>query len=170
MAEIKEYDLPGVRTYDLTKHIDERGFFAEVLREYWKELLNGERIVQSSISRSYPGIIRAWHRHMRGQVDYWVVIQGTLKIAAFDDRGDSPTRGRMVQIVASEEQLQVVRVPGYYWHGTKALGDKPSLTLYFFTRLYDYARPDEERRLWNDPGIIDPRTNQPYDWNLLPHK
>ena len=36
--------------------------------------------------------------------------------------------------------------------------------------LYDYKNPDEERRPWNDPTIIDPKTKKPYDWNAIPHK
>lgn len=170
MTGVTAYQIEGVRAYDLEKRIDERGFFAEVLRKDWKELLGDEGIVQVSISMSYPGIVRAWHRHVRGQVDYWVVIQGALKIAAYDDQDSSPTRGQIVEIVASEDELQVVRVPGHYWHGTKTLGCKPSITLYLFTHLYDYANPDEERRPWNDTSIIDPRTNQPYDWDHLPYR
>jgi len=170
MTEVTEYQIEGVRTYDLEKRIDERGFFAEVLRKDWKELLGDEGIAQVSISMSYPGIVRAWHRHARGQVDYWVVIQGALKIAAYDDEDSSPTRGQIVEIVASEDNLRVVKVPGHYWHGTKTLGCKPSITLYLFTQLYDYVNPDEERRPWNDTSIIDPRTNQPYDWNHPPYK
>ena len=170
MARVTEYELEGVRVYDLKKLPDERGFLAEVLRQDWKELLNDEPIAQANLSLSYPGIIRAWHRHVRGQVDYLIVIQGAQKIVAYDDRVDSPTRGRLVEIVASADRLQVVRIPGFYWHGTKTVGYKPSLTLYFFTQLYDYANPDEERRPWNDATIIDPRTNQPYDWHHLPYR
>jgi len=33
------------------------------------------------------------------------------------------------------------------------------------TRLYDYKNPDEERKDWNDPSIIDPRRGKPYDWS-----
>ena len=170
MAGVTEYELEGVRVYDLKKLPDERGFLAEVLRQDWKELLDDEPIVQANLSLSYPGIIRAWHRHVRGQVDYIIVIQGAQKIVAYDDRVDSPTRGRLVEIVASADRLQVVRIPGYYWHGTKTLGYKPSLSLYFFSQLYDYANPDEERRPWNDATIIDPRTNRPYDWHRLPYR
>jgi dTDP-4-dehydrorhamnose 3,5-epimerase len=64
----------------------------------------------------------------------------------------------------------VVRIPGHYYHGTKTLGDEPSLTLYFVTRLYDYDNPDEERKPWNDPAITDPKTGSPYDWEKPPHK
>mgnify|MGYP003300136121 CR=1 FL=1 len=31
--------------------------------------------------------------------------------------------------------------------------------------LYNYENPDEERLDWNDPSIIDPTTQKPYDWN-----
>lgn len=170
MTRVWEYELEGIRVYDLKKLPDERGFLTEVLRQDWRELLHDEWIVQTNLSMSYPGIIRAWHRHTRGQVDYLVVLQGVLKIVAYDDRVNSPTQGKIVEIVASADQLQAVRIPGYYWHGTKTLGDKPSISLYFFTKLYDYANPDEDRRPWNDATIIDPRTNEPYDWNRVPYR
>jgi len=157
--------LEGVRIYELKKIPDERGFFAELLRKDWKDLLGDEWIVQANLSYSYPGVIRAWHRHLRGQTDYFIVLQGAMRICAYDEK-----TGQLDEIVASEHKLQIVRIPGHYWHGTKTLGNKPSLTLYFVTRLYDYSNPDEERRPWNDPTIIDPRTGKPYDWNKPPHK
>ena len=157
--------LAGVRIYELKKIPDERGFFAELLRKDWKDILGDEWIVQANLSYSYPGVIRAWHRHLRGQTDYFIVLQGAMRICAYDEK-----TGQLDEIVASEHKLQIVRIPGHYWHGTKTISDKPSLTLYFVTRLYDYSNPDEERRPWNDPTIIDPRTGKPYDWNKPPHK
>ena len=157
--------LEGVRIYELKKIPDERGFFAELLRKDWKEILGDEWIVQANLSYSYPGVIRAWHRHLRGQTDYFIVLQGAMRICAYDEK-----TGQLDEIIASEHKLQIVRIPGHYWHGTKTISDKPSLTLYFVTRLYDYSNPDEERRPWNDPRIIDPKTGKPYDWNKPPHK
>ena len=162
--------LPGVRTYELRKSIDERGFFAEIMRQDWKDLLDEDSIVQANLSFSYPGMIRAWHRHNRGQVDYFIVLRGSMKICAYDDKPGSATKGQLDEIIASGERLQVVRIPGFYWHGTKALGDEPSLTVYCVNRYYDGKNPDEERRAWSDPKIIDPRTSNPFDWNKPPHK
>ena len=162
--------LPGVRVYDVRKNVDERGFFAEIMRQDWKDLLSDDSIVQANLSFSYPGIIRAWHRHSRGQVDYFIVLKGSMKICAYDDLQGSPTRGQIDEVVASEEKLQVVRIPGTYWHGTKTVGDKPSLTVYCVNRFYDAKNPDEERRAWNDPTIIEVKTSKPYDWNKPPHK
>jgi dTDP-4-dehydrorhamnose 3,5-epimerase len=162
--------LPGVRVQDLKKIVDERGFFGEIMRQDWKDLLGDDSIVQANLSLSYPGMIRAWHRHSRGQVDYFIVLRGSIKICAYDDKQASPTNGQLDEIVTSEENFQVVRIPGFYWHGTKALGEKPSLTVYCVNRLYDFKNPDEERRAWNDPKIIDPKTSKPFDWNRPPHK
>ncbi|HKI75870.1 MAG TPA: dTDP-4-dehydrorhamnose 3,5-epimerase family protein [Candidatus Bathyarchaeia archaeon] len=162
--------LPGVRAYDLRKNVDERGFFAEILRDDWLDFLGDDKIVQANLSFTHPGMIRAWHRHDRGQVDYFAVLKGALKICAYDDKQGSPTRGQLDEVVASGERLQVVRIPGGYWHGTKTLGGEPSLTVYFVNRLYDLKHPDEERRPWNDPAIVDPKTSKPFDWNKPPHK
>jgi dTDP-4-dehydrorhamnose 3,5-epimerase len=155
---------------DVKKFPDERGFFAEIMREDWGEFLGDEKPVQTNLSYSYPGMIRAWHRHSRGQVDCFVVMKGSMKICVYDDMPGSSTKGQLDEIIASEERLQVVRVEGKYWHGTKTVGDKPSLTVYSVNRLYDYKNPDEERRPWNDPTIIDPTTGLAFDWNKPPHK
>src|SRR5437879_7265741 len=113
--------LNGVRVYDLKTNVDERGFFAELFRHDWKELLGDDSIVQTNLSFSYPGMVRAWHRHNRGQVDYFIVLEGSLKICAYDDNQESATYRQLDEILASGRRLQVVRVPGHYWHGTKAL-------------------------------------------------
>ena len=171
MVEAKEYDLPGVKTYGLNLIPDERGFFSEALRKDWRGLLEDDDLVQANLSMSYPGMIRAWHRHVRGQVDYFLVLRGAMKICAYDDREDSPTtRGKLVEIISSSQKPQLVRIPGVYWHGTKTVSSQPSLTVYFVNRLYDYKNPDEERRPWNDSSIVDPETGKAFDWNRPPHK
>lgn len=162
--------LPGVKVYELRKNVDERGYFGEILREDWQDLFGEDKIVQANLSFTYPGMIRAWHRHDRGQVDYFVVLKGSLKICAYDEKQGSATHGQLDEIVASSERLQAVRIPGHYWHGTKTLGTEPSLTVYYVNRLYDPKNPDEQRRPWNDSGIIDPKTSKSFDWNKPQHK
>ena len=171
---IKTFSLEGVKTYDLNVLTDERGFFAEALRQDWNELLANKWIVQANISFSYPKIVRAWHKHERGQVDYFLVLKGTVKICAYDDK-----TGKLVEIIASEHKPRIVRIPGKYWHGTMTVSNTPSLIVYFVDRLYDYYNPDEVRRPWNDKSIIpteingrkdDPRVGKPWDWFYPPHK
>jgi dTDP-4-dehydrorhamnose 3,5-epimerase len=72
--------------------------------------------------------------------------------------------------VVSSHKPQIVRVPGIYWHGFKNVSNEPSLLVYFVNKSYDPQNPDEERRTWNDPTILDPRNGKPFDWNKPPHK
>ena len=179
MGSVKELALPGVRLVDLVRFPDERGIFTEIMRIDWKELLNDDSIVQANFSVTYPGIVRAWHRHRHGQVDYFLVIKGSIKVCAYDDRENSPTKNCLVEVVLSQDRLQVLRVPGYYWHGFKVIGSEKAYLIYFVNRLYDYENPDEERRPWNDPTIVpieingrrnDPRCNKPWNWFYPPYK
>ena len=158
--------LDGIKTLEIKKNIDERGFFCEIFRKDWiNEILGEDEIVQANLSISYPGMIRAWHRHHKGQKDYFLVLQGSIKICAYDDKTQE-----LNEIVSSNEKLQLVRIPGHYWHGFKNIGDSRAFVIYFVNRLYDYKAPDEERRPWNDPAIADKRTGTPFDWNKSPHK
>jgi dTDP-4-dehydrorhamnose 3,5-epimerase len=166
--------LEGIKVKTIDRFIDERGYFTELMRKDWTDLFGEDKIVQINHSFTYPNIIRAWHRHLRGQVDYFLALKGTIKIGVYDDES-----GELDEIVTSGLKLQVVRVPGLYWHGFKAVGDEPVMLVYFTTNLYDPSDPDEERRAWNDPTIIpkivngkknDSRVGKPWDWNLSPNK
>jgi len=171
---MKEYALKGVKTYEIKILPDERGFFAEAFRQDWKEFFEDEQITQANLSYSYPNVVRAWHKHLKGQIDHFLVLKGAMKICAYEEE----TR-KMAEVIASGEKPTIVRIPGKYLHGTKTVSSEPSLTVYFVNRLYDYKNPDEERRPWNDPSIIpseingsknDPRVNKPWDWFYPPHK
>src|SRR2546422_10099578 len=122
--------LPGVSVHDINKMIDERGFFAEIMRSDWKDFLGDDRIAQANLSLSNPGMIRAWHRHKRGQVDYLIVVRGTIKICAFDDKEGSPTKGNLEEIIERKEKQQLFRVQGNNWKGKKTLVVNQCLTDY----------------------------------------
>jgi len=166
--------LEGIQIKHLKRRFDERGFFLELMRKEWKEIFKEEDIVQANLSITYPGIIRAWHRHLRGQIDYFIALQGTIKICAYNEENS-----KLNEIISAGNDLQIVRVPGKYWHGFKVISNEPVWLLYFVNKLYDYEKPDEERRSWNDPTIVpksingktdDPRVGKPWDWNYPPHK
>lgn len=171
---MKEYTLEGVRTYEIRILPDERGFFSEILRTDWKEFLEDEQVTQINLSYSYPNVVRAWHKHTRGQIDHFLVIQGAMKICAYNEE-----TGEMAEVIASAKKPIVVRIPGKYLHGIKSVSNEPSLLVYFVNRLYDYNNPDEIRVAWNDPTIVpteingnkkDPRVGKPWDWFKPPHK
>ncbi|MCW4047195.1 MAG: dTDP-4-dehydrorhamnose 3,5-epimerase family protein [Candidatus Bathyarchaeota archaeon] len=166
--------LKGLTIKPMKRFSDERGFFAEIMRSDWKDLFGDDKIVQANISVTYPTVIRAWHRHIKGQNDYFVALRGCLKICAYDEKTKE-----LNEIISTSQDLQIIRTPGYYWHGFKVLGNEPAMLLYFTTKLYNYANPDEERRPWDDQTLIpksingkkdDPRVGKPWDWNYPPHK
>jgi len=166
--------LEGIQIKPLKRRSDERGLFVELMRKDWKELFKEDDIVQTNLSISYPGIIRAWHRHLRGQVDYFIALKGVIKICAYNKE-----IGELDEIISTGNDLQIIRIPGKYWHGFKVVSNEAAWLLYFVNKLYDYEKPDEERRPWNDPTIIpksvngktdDSRVGKPWDWNYPPHK
>lgn len=166
--------LDGMIIKPLRKLQDERGFFTEIFRKDWTDLLQDDNISQTNFSISYPNIIRAWHRHLKGQVDCFIVLKGALKICAYDEK----TR-ELSEVISTAENPQIVKVPGFYWHGFKVVGNNLGYLVYFVNKLYEYSDPDEERRPWNDPNIIpesingstsDLRVGRPWDWNYLPHR
>jgi dTDP-4-dehydrorhamnose 3,5-epimerase len=171
---MKEYPLKGVKIYEINYIPDERGFFAEALRQDWKDFFEEDWITQANVSYSYPNMVRAWHKHERGQIDYFLVLEGAMKICAYEEE-----TGKMAEVIASGKKPTLVRIPGKYLHGTKTVSSEPSLTVYFVTRLYDYKTPDEVRISWNDPKIVpteingkkdDFRVGKPWDWFHPPHK
>jgi dTDP-4-dehydrorhamnose 3,5-epimerase len=103
-----------------------------------------------------------------------VVLRGALKICAYDDETEE-----LDEVVSAGDNLQVVRMPGHYWHGFKVVGDERAYLVYFVNRLYEYENPDEERRPWNDPTVVpklingstnDERCDKPWNWLELPYK
>jgi dTDP-4-dehydrorhamnose 3,5-epimerase len=165
--------LPGVAIKPLKRFVDERGFFTEIMRDDWKDILQ-DNIHQANMSVSYPGIVRAWHKHESGQIDYFLAVSGALKICAFDEE-----TLELDEVVSSGINPQLVRIPGHYWHGFKVVGNEPATLIYFVNKLYNYKEPDEMRRPWNDSTIVplsingrtdDPCCNIPWDWFYFPYK
>lgn len=164
--------LPGIIVRPLRRSADERGFFTEIMRRDWTDLFQDE-VRQVNMSVSYPGVVRAWHKHERGQIDCFLVIRGALKICAYDEE----TR-ELDEVVSTGENPQIVSVQGYYWHGFRVVGNEPATLVYFVNRLYDYKDPDEIRRPWNDPSLVpeslngkwDARCGKPWDWFYSPNQ
>jgi len=102
------------------------------------------------------------------------VLKGALKICAYDEETKE-----LDEMISTSQDIQIVRVPGHYWHGFKVVSNETAWLLYFTTKLYDYKNPDEERRAWNDQTLIprsingkrdDPRVGKPWNWNYPPHR
>ena len=151
--------IEGIELKQLRKNVDERGYLCEILRKDWGIF---KEFAMAYFSITFPGVVRAWHRHPKTkQVDNMCILQGTGKIVVYDARDDSPTKGVINEFVIGEDNPTLIRIPGECWHGFKALGIRPALLLNIPTEMYDHEKPDEER--------LPPNTDRiPYDWKLTP--
>ena len=146
--------IQGVEVKKLVRHPDDRGFFMEILRDD-DELL--KRFGQASLSKSYPGVIKAFHYHKR-QDDIWFFPVGNAQVVLHDMRDDSPTKGETNVFYLGEDNPQIVVIPTGVAHGYRVLGNTPAVIVYFTTESYDPKNPDEYRVAWDDPSIG-------FDWN-----
>ncbi len=151
--------IHGIEIKKLERHADERGFLCEILRKDWPLF---QEFAMAYFSTTYPGVVRAWHRHLKTkQIDNMCIIQGMAKIVAYDDRPNSPTKETINEFIIGEDNMILLKIPGECWHGFKALGTKPVILINFPNKLYIYENPDEER--------LPPDTDKiPYDWKLAP--
>lgn len=97
---------------------------------------------QINVSYSYPGTIRAFHRHKK-QYDNWFVVKGNMEVAIYNEElGD-------LGVFSLGEGDPVLSIAPGLWHGFKTLGNEEVILLYYVTNKYDPNNPDEERAEWN---------------------
>ncbi|PRS36440.1 spore coat protein [Bacillus sp. RJGP41] len=142
--------IEGVKVKKLVKHCDDRGFFAELVRDDEPELLS--RFGQASCSMSYPGVIKAFHYHEK-QDDLWFFPSGNAQVVLFDLREGSSTKGETDVYYMGEENPIMLMIPKGVAHGYRVLGQKPATILYFTTESYNPINPDEKRIDWDDSEI-----------------
>jgi dTDP-4-dehydrorhamnose 3,5-epimerase len=145
--------IDGVRLKPLKVIPDERGRLMEMLRRDDDLFIE---FGQTYLTTMYPGVTKAWHYH-KLQTDHFVCVRGTIKLALYDEREGSPTRGTVNEFFVGDHNPLLVQIPREVWHGFKNVGDCEALIVNVVTRPYDHAHPDEYR--------IDPHQNHiPYSW------
>ena len=131
---------------------DPRGFFLESW-EQRKFAAAGidTHFVQDNHSRSGRHILRGLHYQIKQTQGKLVrVVTGTVYDVAVDIRRTSPTFGRWVGVVLSEENHHMLWVPPGFAHGFVVLSDSAD----FLYRCTDFYAPEHERAiLWNDPDL-----------------
>ncbi len=147
--------IDGVKIKELIRHKDERGYFEELIRitdEFFKEGFG-----QLSHSYMHKGVIKAWHIH-KTQIDWWYIAYGTLKVALFDLRKNSPTYKQLNQFKLGEEgDRAVLKIPAGVAHGCKVISKTAEL---FYVTSSVYNTDEEGRIPHNDKEIG-------FDWNAL---
>lgn len=107
-----------------------------------------------------PGTVKAWKLHREMTLNLAVPF-GSIKVALFDSREDSPTRGEVQTVILGERNYSLLQIPPGIWNGFQGLASTPSIIANCATLPHD---PVEIERLdADDPSI-------PYTWDgeILP--
>ena len=131
-----------ITRFPLTKHADDRGWFAELARVSTL----GKPIRQANLSSSRAGVIRGLHYHDRGQDDLFVCLAGMVRVVVLDRES-----GEVFTEDIGDDNPVALYVPGVHAHGYEALTD--ALFAYLVTHEYDPADPDEHGVPWDDERV-----------------
>ena len=90
------------------------------------------------------GSVSAWHAHAT-TIDRLAVITGAATLVLYDARRESPTFGRVNELLLSDRRPTVVVVPARVWHGIANTGDETCLVVNMPDRAYRSSDPDHWR-------------------------
>ena len=150
--KIARTEIGDVLLVEPVVHGDDRGFFLES----WHAARYAEAgivlpFVQDNHSRSVRGTLRGLHYQVvRPQGKLVRVVRGAIFDVAVDLRRGSPTFGRWVGTVLSDENRHQLWVPPGFAHGFYVTADSADV-IYKCTDYY--AREHESTLRWDDPAI-----------------
>ena len=152
--KIEAFDIPGPRLLLPQKHIDARGFFAEVFRhDFFQSEVGAIEFVQDNQSCSAKaGTVRGLHFQLGpfAQAELVRVVRGAVLDVAVDLRRSSRSFGRHVATTLSAANLAALYVPIGFAHGFCTL-EADSEVVY---KASSYYEPEAEKGLrWNDPAL-----------------
>ena len=100
-----------VERFPLTRHADDRGWFAELARASALP----KQFRQANLAWSKQGVIRGLHFHERGQDDLFLCLQGMVRVVVLDrESGETFTED------IGDENPVGIYVPGRCAHGFEA--------------------------------------------------
>ncbi len=117
----------------------EDGTLTEVAKTSWQEV--GLPVVQTHITTTLPGRVRAWGLHAFS-TDRLFVVKGLVSIVVFDGRTDSPTYGLVNEFKVSERNPGLLVIPPNLYHGWKVIGIDEAYIINMPAVEYDYTSPD----------------------------
>lgn len=146
-TELQEVLLIEPRVFE-----DPRGFFMESYHQHkFDEAGIDARFVQDNHSRSCRGTLRGLHyqlEHAQGKLVR--VVSGEVFDVAVDIRKGSPTFGRWMGVILSDENRLQLYVPPGFAHGFCTLSESAD----FEYKCTDFYAPEDEHGIrWNDPDI-----------------
>src|SRR3990172_721128 len=151
--KFKGLDIPDVILVEAQAFPDERGFFMESFKEsvFGANRIN-TRFVQDNYSHSIKGVIRGLHyqRNPKAQAKLVMAIKGEIFDVAVDIRKNSPTYGKWVGEILSDQNHRLLYVPEGFAHGFCVLSGEVDV-LYKVNQ--EYSAEHDGGILWNDPDV-----------------
>jgi dTDP-4-dehydrorhamnose 3,5-epimerase len=148
----KKLSIPEVILIEPKIFSDKRGFFFENFKEE-DFILNGiTKLIQDNISHSTFGVIRGLHyqKNPKAQAKLVTAITGKIFDVAVDIRKNSPTYGKWVGEILSNENHRSLYIPEGFAHGFSVLSKEADI---FYKVSNEYSRDNEGGIKWNDPTI-----------------
>jgi dTDP-4-dehydrorhamnose 3,5-epimerase len=146
--------IDGVRIHELGNVITRSGFMTEVFRTDWPVV--GITVRQINWVELNPGAVTDWHAHQK-QTDHLIGVSGNIKLALWDNRDTSPTKGATEIVRLGAMRPVMVIVPPGVWHGLRNESGAPAGYINATDALFDHADPDNWRlapQAGEIPGIL----------------
>jgi len=149
----KSLDIPEVVLIEPKVFKDERGFFMETYK--MPDFVNAgvkANFVQDNHSRSTKGILRGLHYQNPPFAQGKLVraVKGEIFDVAVDIRTGSPTWGKWIGVILSEENKNILYVPETFAHGFCVLSEVAEV-IYKTTNIY--SAEAEAGIIWNDEDL-----------------
>ena len=148
----KKLSIPEVILIEPKLFFDERGFFFENFKEE-NFISNGiTKFIQENFSYSIQGVIRGLHyqKNPKAQAKLVTVPSGEIFDVVVDIRKKSPTYGKYVTEILSENNHRSLYIPEGFAHGFSVLS-KNANVIYKISN--EYSPNDEGGIIWNDPTL-----------------
>ena len=148
----KKLSIPEVILIEPKIFSDERGFFFENFKEV-DFFSNGiTKLIQDNISHSTYGVIRGLHyqKNPKSQAKLVTTINGKIFDVAVDIRKNSPTYGKWVGEILSNENHRSLYIPEGFAHGFSVLSEEADV---FYKVNKEYSQETEAGIIWNDPTM-----------------
>ena len=145
-------EIEGVYIIDVKTYGDNRGYFMETYKESdFREAGLCYNFVKDNQSSSKKGVLRGLHfQTVHPQAKLVRVIKGEVFDVAVDLRKNSPTYGKWVGVLLSEENHRQFMIPRGFAHGFVVVSDYAEFA-YKCDELYHPE--DDGGIMWNDPDI-----------------
>lgn len=151
--------INGVWLIEPNVFSDERGYFMEAFKkEEFESNIGPVDFVQDNESKSSFGVLRGLH-YQKGeysQAKLVRVLKGEVLDVAVDLRLSSPTFGKYVSVLLSEENKKQFFIPRGFAHGFAVLGEE---AVFMYKVDNKYAPQAEASILYNDATLA-------IDWSL----